>query len=158
MNTESLVRNAKVLIRAERILADIRFKQAGARIALTVTAGLFALFGFGMLALAAYLALETVIGPIWASTVIGAAALLVAAVLLAVAGGNGHGRELEVAQSLEAAALEALAADLKGVETDVRAATGFLRNPFDSALPGLVVPLATIVLKALRKRTDPPKS
>lgn len=158
MNTESLVRNAKVLIRAERILADIRFKQAGTRIALTVTAGLFALFGFGMLALAAFLALDALIGPIWASTVIGAAALLVAAVLLMAAGANGHVRELEVAQNLEAAALEALAADLKSVETDVRAATGFLRNPFDSALPGLIVPLATVILKALRKRTDAPKA
>ncbi len=158
MNTETLVRNAKVLIRAERILADIRLKQAGARIGLTVTAGLFALFGFGMLALAAYLGLETLIGPIWSAVVIGAAALLVAAILLALAGADRHGRELEIAQNLEASALEALAADFKGVETDVRTAAGFLRNPLDSALPGLIVPLATLLLKTLRRKADAPKT
>ncbi|BBE72946.1 hypothetical protein [Oharaeibacter diazotrophicus] len=150
MNVDGLLRNLKVLVRAERILADIRLRRAATRAGLVVTAGLFAVIGLTLLGYAGFLALETVIGPIWAAVALGAAALAFAAVLMLVAGSSEPGRDHAVALDLEAAALDALAADLRGAEADIRGLAGFVRNPFDSALPGLIVPLATVLLKALR--------
>lgn len=153
MNLESFTRNLKVLLRAERILADIRLHQAARRAGLTVTAGAFALFGCVMIGVAGFLALQTLIGPILAALTVGLAALTLAALLAAAAAGASRpGRDHEVAQSLEAAALDALAADAKGIEAEIRGYAGFLRNPLDGALPGMILPLATMLLKALRRK------
>jgi hypothetical protein len=154
MNTESLLRNAKVLLKAERILADIRLRQAMARSGLAMAAGAIGLFGAVMLGIAAYLALESVLGPIGAASAVGIAAMVLAALLAAAAGRVRPGRELEVAQSLEAAAFEALMADVKGIEADVAGLTRVIRNPLDGALGALVVPLATVLMKALRRKGD----
>jgi len=152
MNVDGLLRNLKVLVRAERILADIRLRRAATRAGLVATAGLFAVIGLTLLGYAAFLALETVIGPVWAAVTLGAAALAVAAVLLLVAGSSEPGRDHAVALDLEAAALDALAADLRGAGADVRGLVGLVRNPLDSALPGLILPLATVLLKAFRRK------
>lgn len=158
MNTERLVRNGKVLWKAERIIADIRLRQAMKVAGLNLAAGAFGLFGAAMLGIAAFLALSAAVGPIWAATIVGAIAVLVAGLLAVVAGRVAPGRELEVAQNLEAAAFEALLADVREVEAEVAGFTRIIRNPLDGALPGLIVPLAGMVLKTLRRRGEEKKA
>jgi hypothetical protein len=158
MNTERLVRNGKVLLKAERIIADIRLRQAMRVSWLNLAAGAFALFGAVMLGIAAFLALSAAVGPILAATIVGFAAVLIGGVLAMAAGRVEPGRELEVAQNLEAAAFEALMADVREVEAEVAGFTRVIRNPLDGALPGLVVPLAGMVLKTLRRRGEEKKA
>lgn len=151
MKTESLMRNARVLMRADGIIAEIRLRSLATRSGLQLAAGLVGLFGAVMLGIAAFLALERVTGPILAAVVVGSAALILAALLVLVAGRVKPGRDLSVAEALRDSATEALVADLKVLEAEVAGFARVLRHPLDGALPGLVLPLATMLLKSLKK-------
>lgn len=150
MKTESLVRNAKVALRSETIIADIHMRSLLARSGLQVVAGLIGLFGLVMLGIAAYLALEVTYGSIVAALIVGVGALVLAGILLWVASMLRPGRDLEVARQLRDAAGEAVIADLKSLETDVTGFARVFRNPLDGALPGLIIPLAGMLLKSMR--------
>ena len=154
MKTESLVRNAKLVARAERVVADIHLRTLVVRAGLTLAAGLFALFGAGMMALALYVVLRDAYGQGPAAVAVGASALALSAILAAVAGRTRPGRELDLARQLEEQAVEALAADVREIEAEVRGFTRVLRHPLDGALPALVLPLATLLLKSLKKPSD----
>jgi hypothetical protein len=157
--TESLIRNAKVLLRAERIAADIQVRHLVARSGVQLVAGLVGLFGLVMLGVAAFLALEQRYGPIAAATIVGAAAVFIAGVMFLIASRMSPGRDLELAHTLRDQAGEALLADVRSVEGNVLGLAKMIRNPLDGALPGLIVPLAGILLKSLRKSpADPSKS
>jgi hypothetical protein len=151
MKTESIVRNGKVLVRSEAIIADIRLRAALARAGLQVVAALVGLFGAGMLGIAAFLALDRVVGPILAATIVGVGAIALAAVTWAVAASIRPGRDLDLAHSLRDSAADALMADVKAVEAEVTGFARGVRNPLDGALPGLIVPLVTLILKTLRR-------
>jgi hypothetical protein len=156
-NTETLVRNAKVLLRAERIAADIRVRHLVARSGVQLAAGLVGVFGLVMLGVAAFLALERVLGPIVAAAVVGLGAVVLAALLFLVASKMSPGRDLELAHALRDQAGEALVADVRALEGNVMGLTRILRSPLDGALPGLIIPLAGILLKALKKSPAPTK-
>lgn len=156
MNTESLMRHLRVLARADGIIAEIRLRAFATRAGLTAVAALIALFGLVMLGIAAYLGLERVVGPIWAAVAIGAAALALATILVWAAGRVTPGRDLAIAEQLRDSATEALAADVRAVEAEVLGFARAIRHPLDGALPGLVLPLATMLLKTLRKGRPAP--
>ncbi len=156
MRTESILRNARVVLRADAIIADIHLRALVARSGLQVVAVLVGLFGAVMLGIAAFLALERAFGPIVAAVIVGGGALVVAAIVWVVAAGIAPGRDLELAQQLRDSATEALVADLREAEADLAGFTRVLRNPLDGALPGLIIPLAGILLKSLRRPPHPP--
>ncbi|AWK87270.1 hypothetical protein [Azospirillum thermophilum] len=148
---DRLTRNLHVLWRADRLIADIHLRHLIARSGLAALAGLVAAFGLVMLGVAAYLALERIWGPIGAAAAVGAAAMLLALLLLLVAARMGPGRELEVALEVHRAALDAVAAEARTAGAEVAGIGNALRHPLDAALPGLIVPLATVLLRMLRK-------
>jgi hypothetical protein len=150
MNTESLVRNAKVLLRAERLAGEIQLRHLVARSGLQLVAGLIGVFGVVMLGVAVFLALEDVVGDIYAALIVGFGAIVVAGVVLLVASRVVPGQDLELAHALRDQAGEALLADVRDLEHNVLGIARMVRNPLDGSLTGLIVPLAGFLLKSLR--------
>lgn len=165
---DALVRNLRIVWRAESIVAEARVKTVARSSALWVAAGALALFGYVMCDVAVFFALQPSVGPMWAAAIVGGGNFLVAAILALVAARAQPGREVELAQEVRDMALaeleteaRAIQAQFVGVRDDLRGLQrsigNFVRHPLDNALPQLVVPLAGLVLKALRKG-DAPKS
>lgn len=159
---DNLVRNLRVLWRAESIIADIRFRQMMARSSMRGIAALLGAFAFLMGNLALFFALEQAWGSIWAAALIGLANLLLAIILLAVAERSRPGREMELALEVRNTALRALETDAQVIQqqlTEFRdevrgvreAVVGFVRHPLDAVLPSMLVPLAGAVIKVLKK-------
>lgn len=159
---DNIVRNLRVLWRAESIIADIRFRQMMTRSSLRGAAALLGLFAYGMANLAAFFALDQAWGPIWASVAVALGNLAVALLLLTIAERAKPGREMELALEVRNSALQALETDAQAVQSQLtelrdevrgmrQAIIGFVRNPIDSIVPAMLVPLAGAVIKNLKK-------
>jgi hypothetical protein len=159
---DNVVRNLRVVWRAESIIADIHLRQLLMRSSLRGAAAFAGLVAVLMMNLAGYFALEQAWGAIWASVGIGLINLSIAGLLLALAGRSLPGRELQLAievrdTALKALELDALAAQKQLVEIrdEIRGVrqvvAGFVRNPLDAVLPSVLVPLAGAVVKSIAK-------
>ncbi len=159
---DSIVRNLRVLWRAESIIADIKFRQLMTRSSLRGAVALLGLFAYFMGNLSVFFALDQAWGLIWAAAIVALGNLFVAIVLLVIADRSKPGREMELAFEVRNSALEALEADAHVVQeqlTELRdevrgmkqAVVGFVRHPIDSVLPAMLVPLAGAVIKNLKK-------
>jgi hypothetical protein len=153
MKIDSIAVNLRAILRANSIIADIYARHLVARSSLTGFAALIAAFG---LLSAAYFALERIVGPVWAAASVGLANCVVALVLVLIASRIRPGRDLELAQEVHRTAMEALISDGRALETEVASFKQAFRHPLDSLLPGLIVPLATILIKIIEKKTDQP--
>jgi hypothetical protein len=157
MKIDTIVANLRAILRANSIIADIHARHLVARTSLTGFAALIAAFGLLMLGLAAYLALESVIGPVWAAASVGLANCVIALVLVLIASRIKPGRDLELAREVHRTAMEALIADGRAVEAEIADFKQAFRHPLDSVLPSLIVPLVSIILKIIQKKTDQPR-
>ncbi len=155
MKIDRIIRNLRVLWRADSIIADIRARHLVARSGLRALAALIAVFGLLMLGIAAYFALEQLWGRIWAATAVGLGDIAVALVLLVIAARLKPGRDIDLAMEVHKSAMEALLADSRDAEAEFAAFTSAFQHPFDSALPGLIIPLATMLLKNLKRPAKP---
>ena len=156
MTIDSVVANLRAILRANSIIADIHARHLVTRASLTGFAALIAAFGLLMLGLAAYFALERIVGPVWAAASVGLANCAIALVLVLVASQIKPGRDLELAREVHRAAMEALIADGRALETEFASFKQAFRHPLDSVLPGLIVPLATMLIEIIRKKTETP--
>jgi hypothetical protein len=156
MKIDSLVANLRAVLRANSIIADIHARHLVARSSLTGFAALIAGFGLLMLGLAAYFALERVLGPVWAAASVGLANCVIALVLVLIASRIKPGRDLELAREVHRAAMDALIADGRALETEIASFKQAFHHPLDSVLPALIVPLATILIKIIQRKTDEP--
>ena len=163
---ETFYRNLRVLWRTETVIADIHMRHLTARLLWRAGAGLMATFGIAMLNVAMFLALS----PRWASPAAAAAValvdLLLAAAGLLVASRIRPGPDLDLAREVRDEALSfietdarALGQDLAGLTMELRTMRktigGMVHNPLDNILPGVIVPLASALLKSLRKPAEP---
>ncbi|MFS8039048.1 hypothetical protein ACI7BZ_19175 [Xanthobacter sp. AM11] len=151
---DTLVRNLRILLRADLIIAEIHLRRLTAKSGLYAFAALVGGFGAVMLGIAGFLALEQVYGPILAATISGAAGMVLAVLLVLVGASLKPGRELDVANEVHTVALEAVSRDLKAAEAGVSRIVGIVRNPFDSALPAVLMQVFGMVLKAVRGRSS----
>jgi hypothetical protein len=156
MKIDSIVANLRAILRANSIIADIHARHLVARTSLTGFAALIAAFGLLMLGLAAYFALERVLGPVWAAASVGLTNCVIALVLVLVASRIRPGRDLELAREVHRTAMDALMADGRALETEIANFKQSFRHPLDSVLPGLIVPLASILIKVIQKKTEKP--
>ena len=152
MSTEKIIRDLRVLLRAQSVIAEIRLNHLAARSGLMAVAALIGIFGLAMLDLAVYFELEPKLGRVGAAAIVGFGDLFLAAILFFVAARVKPGRDLELAQEIQKSALDALTNDAREIEADIRGLTRMVRNPLDSALPGLIMPLASTLIKALRRK------
>jgi hypothetical protein len=148
VNTENVVKHLRVLLRTDRIIADIRMRHLLVGLGLRAFAALIAAFGLLMLELSAYFALVQVWSPIYAAAILGAANFMIAAILFAIAARPPSGRELDLANEIHGSSVEALQLEARALQSQV---SGVIHHPLNGVLPLLLVPLITIVIKSLRK-------
>jgi Putative Actinobacterial Holin-X, holin superfamily III len=152
VNTENVVKHLRVLWRTDRIIADIRMRHMLTGIGLRAFAALIAAFGLLMLELAAYFALVQIWSAISAAAILGAVNFAIAGVLFVIAGRSPSGRDLELANEIHGASIEALQLEARALQSQF---TGMVHHPLNSALPLLIVPLITLILKSLKRPTAP---
>jgi hypothetical protein len=111
-------------------------------------AALIAAFGLGMLELAAYFELVQLLGAIYAAVILALVNFAIAAILFAVAARPPKARELELANEIHGASVEGLQLEARALQSEL---SGMIRNPLNSVLPALIMPLITIIIKSLRK-------
>lgn len=159
---DEILRNLRVLGRAEAVVAEIRLREAAGRAALVGLAALAVLFAAGMANLAALIALAAVWGWAAAAAAVAGANLAAAVALLTASRRQRTPRDLELALAIRGQAVEALEAQARLAQGEVagtvdeirkvgRTVSALARHPLDAALPTLVIPLAGALLKALRK-------
>ncbi len=157
MRTDSIVANLRALVRANAIIADIQARRMLTRSGVTGVAALVAVFGLVMLGIAAFFALEPIWGRVWAAVAVGSASLVIALVLILIAGRIKPARDIELARQVNATAMEGLVSDFRAIETEVTELRNSFRNPIESIIPSVIVPLAGIVLNTLKRRSERPK-
>jgi len=150
MNTENLATYLRMLWRTDRIIADIKMRHLLAGLGLRALAALIAVFGLLMLELSAYFALEKLWNPIYAAAALGLANFVIAALLFAIAARPPSGRELELANQIRDVSVDGLQNEARALHSQV---TSFMQNPLEGILPSMILPLITIIIKGLRKRS-----
>jgi len=148
VNTENVVKHLRVLWRAERIVADIRLRHLLVGLGLRAFAALIAAFGLLMLELSAYFALVQTWSAIAAAAILGTINFAIAAVLFLVAGKPPSGRDLELANEITGASIDALQLEARALQSQVN---GMIHHPLNGILPLLIGPLITIIIKSLKK-------
>lgn len=145
MNVDQLARNLKILLRTNTIIAEIHLRHVAARVGLFAFAALVASFGVVMLGVALFLALEASLGAIWAAVVVGAGGLVLALIVAVVGATLKPSRELALANQVNQAAMDAVQAEVKATSSSLSQFASF------AAVPGLVVPILTFLLRAFRR-------
>lgn len=153
MNSDNVVKNLRALWRTDCIIAELRMRHMLVGLGLRAFAALIAAFGLLMFELAACFALVQVWSATSAAAILGLVNFVIATVLFVIAGRQPAGRELELANEIHGSAVEALQTEARGMQQQF---AGMVHHPFNSALPLILVPLITIIVKSLRKsRTAP---
>jgi hypothetical protein len=148
VNSENIVKNLRVLWRADRVIAEIRMRHMLIGLGLRAFAALIAAFGLLMLELSAYFALVQVWSAIIAAAILGGVNFVIAAILFMIAARPPAGRELELASEIHNSAVDALQIEARAVQSQF---SGMVHHPLNSALPMLLVPLITIIVRSLKK-------
>jgi hypothetical protein len=148
VNSDNVVKNLRALWRTDRIIAELRMRHMLVGLGLRAFAALIAAFGLLMLELAAYFALVQIWSAISAAAILGLVNFVIAAVLFVIAGRPPAGRELELANEIHGSAIEALQTEARGMQQQF---AGMVQHPLNSALPLILVPLITIIVKSLKK-------
>lgn len=152
MNTENVVKHLRALWRTDRIIADIRLRHLLIGLGLRAFAALIATFGLLMLELSAYFALVQIWSAIVAAAILGAVNFGIAAVLFVIAGRPPSGREIELANEIHGASIEALQLEARALQAQV---TGAVQHPLREIVP-VLVPLIAIIVKSLKKPARKP--
>jgi hypothetical protein len=151
--TENIVKNLRVLWRADRMIADIRMRHLLVSLGLRAFAALIATFGLLMLELSAYFALVQIWSAIPAAAILGAVNFAIAAILFALAARAPARRELELANEIHGASVDALQLEARELQSEL---TGIGHHPLNGVLPLLLGPLITIIVKSLKKPVATP--
>lgn len=147
MNTENVVKHLRVLWRTDRIIADIRLRHLLTGLGLRAFAALIAAFGLLMLELSAYFALVQIWSTITAAAVLGAINFVIAATLFVVAGRSPSGRDIELANEIHGASMEALQLEARALQAQM---SGAVHHPLSTVVP-VLMPLIAIIVKGFRK-------
>jgi membrane protein implicated in regulation of membrane protease activity len=154
VNSENIIKHLRALWRTDRIIAEIRMRNMLIGLGLRAFAALIAAFGLLMLELSAYFALVQIWSAISAAAILGLANFVIAAVLFVIGGRPPSSRELELATEIHGSSVEALQNEARALQSQF---TGMVQHPLNSALPMVLLPLITIIIKSLkRSRTHGP--
>jgi hypothetical protein len=145
------VRHLRILWRAERIIAETRLRIMLRRSMLYALAGLIAVFGLGMLNVAAFLILESHWGPVWASLIAALGDFVIVVVVVLIALAIRPGPEMTAALELRDISVDGLEAELAPLQERFAWLSRAARDPLDTVLPAILVPLITSIIRSLRK-------
>lgn len=148
-------RNLTILFRTERLIARRQMAVLRTQTGLMAFAGLVTGIAIIMLNVAAFFALETVMASYLAALTVALANVMVALVLVAVASRMSADKDLEPAVEVRDMALAEIEADLNDVAEEARELTRnvsrMARDPLGTALPALIGPLLSLLLKSKEK-------
>lgn len=148
MNT--LFHHLRLFCRIESTIAEIRLRSLMRRSVLFAVAALLAVFGLGMLNVAAFFALVPRLGAAWAASA-AAGCDFVVAILAVLIGVARPGPDLNTALELRQAAIAGLEAEFSTLQESLGWVSRAVRNPLNTALPAVIVPLVTAIIRGLRK-------
>ena len=148
MKAEQLIRNLRVLWRADSLIADIKLQHLATRAGLNGFAGIVGAFGLLMLGIAAFFALEQAWGSIMAALTVGVANLILALGLVLAARRVQPNRDMELALELHKSAIDAIAADAHALEQTLKQT---VQHPLDALLPSLLVPLVGSLIQGAKR-------
>lgn len=157
---ETLVRNLKLFLKSERLLAEIRLKLATQKIALSVFAGLAGLFGLGMLNMAIFFAIQEPLGSAMAALLVGLGNLVLAGGLFVVIQRLDAGPETKVVEEVREMALGDIEAEARAFQNEMRLVrdeiadmragiTKLVKNPMDVLTPRLLLPATAALAQIL---------
>lgn len=152
-----IFRHFRILWHIESTIAEVRLRATMRRSVLYALAALVAVFGLGMLNVAAFFAIEPHWGPSWAAFAAALGDFVLAIVATVIAATTRPDRDLNSAIELRQAAIDGIEAELSSLQESVAWLSRAARNPIDTALPAIIVPLVTAVLRGLRKKTPGPQ-
>ena len=148
MNSENIVRNLRLLWRADKIIAEMRLRHMLVGLGLLAFAALISAFGLLMFELAAYFALVNVMSAVAAAAILGGVNFVIALILVIVAARRSlGGQELTLANEIHDTAIDALQLEAQALQSQVNR---LLHHPLEGVLP-LIVPLITAAISHLRK-------
>jgi hypothetical protein len=148
---QTAFRHFRVLWRAERIIAETRLRILLRRSLLFALGGLVAVFGLGMSNVAAYVFLTPLWGAIWAALATAIGDFVIAGLVIVIALSARPGAELAAAAELRDASVEGLEAELAPLQERFAWLSRAARDPLDTMLPAILVPLITSIVRGLRK-------
>lgn len=152
MNTENVVKHLRALWRTDRIIADIRLRHLLVGFGLRAFAALIAAFGLLMLELSAYFALVQIWSAIAAAAILGAVNFTIAGILFIFAGRPPSGRDIELANEIHGASIEALQLEARALQAQV---SGAVHHPLSTIVP-VLLPLIAMIIKSLRNPAKDP--
>jgi hypothetical protein len=126
VNSENVIKNLRILWRTDRIIADIRMRHLLIGMGMRALAALIAAFGLLMLELAAYFALVQIWSAILAAAILGGINFVIAAILFVIAMRSPTSRELDFATEIHGSAIDALQADVRGLQSQ---ASNLIHHP-----------------------------
>jgi len=144
MIPNDLVAHLRLMLRADMIMAELKFRQIAAKAVLMGFAALFAAFGVVMLGIAGFLALEKIYGATCAALITGGAGIGLAVLAFVIALCVRPPAEMAEAAEVHARSAAALAQDFDATAAN---AQRLVSNPLGSGLPALLVPLAGLLLR-----------
>jgi uncharacterized membrane protein YqjE len=151
MNLDSTARNLRVLWRADSIRAQIQLQHLLTRLGLRALAAVIAVFGLLSFELASYFALVQRWDAIWAAVVLGAINIVIALLIALWSNRTSPHHELHAATELHKSAVEALQADAAALQGEIASFKSNFVRPLDATLAALVIPAASLVIRALKK-------
>ena len=160
---DDFISHLQVLSKADSLIARIWLAVMARRFALFAFAGLIAVFGLAMADVAGFFALQSVVSPVWAATIVALVDFAIAVVMAVVAVTIKPGAELDLALEVRGMAIKSLQADARDIEAGIKAYGQQLRDardriasvvshPLDMAAQKLLLPAVIAIVKGLRAR------
>ncbi|MCL6282076.1 phage holin family protein [Ruegeria sp. 2012CJ41-6] len=150
-----ITRNLSIIYRTERLITRRQMAVFQQQTGLMVFAALITGIGIIMLNVAAYQALSTVMESYLAAVVVALANLVLAAILVSVASRLSAEKDVGPAIEMRDMAIAELETDLEEAVDEVRGisrqVTQIARDPLGSALPALIGPLLSLLMKSAGK-------
>ena len=150
-------RHLRILWRVESTIAEARLRVTMRRSMLYASAGLIAVFGLGMLNVATFFALESLWGPVWAAIAAALGDFVLAVVVVGIALAVRPGFDLNAAGELRQAAIDGIEGEFATLQEQFAWLSRAARNPIDTALPAILVPLITAIVRGLRRNKPDPQ-
>lgn len=146
-----LLRHVRVLLRVEAAITEIRLRLAIRRGVYCALAGVFAALALSMLNVAAYVGLEPLWGAMWAAIATALGDAVLGLICLVVALAMKPGADLDTALELRRAALDGVEAEVNPALSRLGWFSRLTRDPIEAALPALLMPLITAIIRGMRK-------
>lgn len=150
MSIHTIARNGRLYLRTELLVAEIRLRTFARKATLFAIALGVALFGLGMLNVAAFLWLSEEWGPVRTALVIALVDFAAAAIAFAIGYTMQPGPELAVAEDMRKAALEATENEIALMQSS--GVGGLVTGAMEMGAARLLMPTVGALMRGLKRK------